>query len=283
MTFSKLENLDHFKNHFKLQLNIGVSTFWIDTDRIVKEICQPTADLLFCDRDFESLTFKFQVNDQNDSFNVSPYKDPIPNFIESYLLEPGKEQSKLFTKKLAFRNIETKYLKYFVSSFSDQMKDYIDSIMGKKIEKAQDKKSLQFAPFIIEELTFEHCILTHELLACVHTFLQNTCNITHLTLSQVTYRSDPNLYIQIAEMIGQSCFYLPNLVSCNLSWNAFGQIAHVEFINSLLKLTSLRLLDLTGVAFTDSSFAYFAQAYLPHCKLESLNLSNNRIQSIDTA
>ena len=41
------------------------------------------------------------------------------------------------------------------------MKDYIDAIMGKKIEKTMDKKSLQFAPFTIEELTFEHCILTH--------------------------------------------------------------------------------------------------------------------------
>jgi hypothetical protein len=91
--------------------------------------------LLFCGRDFESLTFKFQVHEQNDTFNISPYKDPIPNFIEMHLLEPGKEQSKLFAKRLAFRNIETKYLKYFVSSFTDQMKEYIDAIMGKKIAK----------------------------------------------------------------------------------------------------------------------------------------------------
>ena len=37
------------------------------------------------------------------------------------------------------------------------------------------------------------------------------------------------------------------------------------------------------MAFTDDSFAYFASAYLPTCKLEMLNLSNNRIQSTDTA
>lgn len=89
--------------------------------------------MLFCGKDFESLTFKFQVPEQGDSSNS--YKDPIPNFIESYLLEPGKEQSKLFTRRLAFRNIETKYLKYFVSSFTSEMKDYIDAMMGKKLAK----------------------------------------------------------------------------------------------------------------------------------------------------